>query len=157
MFFSRHMRDAAGSEDMAVNGSVTPVEFTLEPRAGEKALILSQAVITIVDTGNFDSGSYGNNVILTNGILVELVSDTGVVLVDLLDGDPVKTNPEWAQNTGNLTLYTFGSGDNVATIVWNAPGNQIILDANTILRVTIQDDLTGLSKHQIHCQGVVVG
>jgi hypothetical protein len=145
------LRESGGSRDAAVNGSSTPVVF--EWVSTEDHAYISRLVVSYVDTGTFDAALYGNGIILTNGISVEVV-ENGTVL-DLLDGETVKSNADWQAVSYDFHYNDIGQGDNVASIRWTfaRAGHPLELNEGDSLRVTIQDDLTGLTSHYFQLQG----
>jgi hypothetical protein len=146
------LRETGGSRDAAVNGSSTPEVF--EWVAPEDQALISRLIVSYVDTGTFDAALYGNGIILTNGIKVEVIEADDTVL-DLLDAEPIKSNGDWQSLSYDFAYNDIGTGDNVATIRWtfSRAGRPLVLHAGDRFRVTIQDDLTGLTSHYFQIQG----
>jgi hypothetical protein len=140
---------------MAVNGSVTAVEFEW---VNDKSTIchVNRLILHYVDTGTFDAAKYGNGVTLTNGIKLELIADDGAtVVLDLLDGFPIKTNSEWAAVAYDWKSIDIGTGDDAATVrfTFGNSGDALYVAPGEAVRMTVQDDLTGLTSHTAKIQG----
>ena len=145
------LRETGGSRDASVNGAITPVVFEWE--STEDHAYISRIIVSIVDSGTFDATLYGNRIELPNGILVEVI-ENGVVY-DLTEGEPITSNSEWAAMCYDFNYIDIGTGDNVAVIRWTfaRAGHPLELNEGDKLRVTIQDDLTGLTAHYFQLQG----
>ena len=150
--------DGTGATDAAVNGAITPQVFKLQPRTGEKALLVHRLIINVIDFGTFDSGSYGNAISLTNGVDIKVhnASDDAV-LVDLLDGNPIITNVDWGGVCYDIALSTFGTGNERLGARWTfeKSGAPLRITETMYLAVTINDDMTGLIKQTFMFQGMI--
>lgn len=149
--------DGSGSTLANVNGSVTPQTFKLAPLAGELYLRIERMLVHISDTGSFDSGSYGNNITLTNGIIVakrSAVDDS--IIQDLTDSFPIMTNAEWGRMCYDIDLVNFGLGHETLNVRWtfSKAGSPVEITRNEYLGITIQDDLTGLNDHTFKFDGI---
>lgn len=154
----RYATDASGSKEMAVNAASPYQYFYIEPRAGEKHLEIPHMVVFIRDTGSFDSGKYGNAIVLTNGVSLEVVDANNNVVTDILDGVTLLTNSCWARICDDLQLISFGSGDavmRVSILFTEVFGSGLYVDQNHRLRIGIRDDLSGLSEHKIMVHGAI--
>lgn len=145
------LRDSEGNRNANVNGSAEPAIF--EYTAPEDHVDISRLIVTIVDEGKFQTAYYGNRISLTNGIKVEIVDNGN--LLDLLDGETIKTNVGWASLCHDFTYFDIGIGNNMATMRWTFAKAKypLILFKGQTFRVTIQDDLTGLVEHFFQIQG----
>jgi len=144
--------DGSGSVEMNVASGV----FKLAPLAGESKILVERVLISVRDTGTFDTNAYGNGIALTNGIGMALhrASDDAV-LIDLLGGYPIKTNGDWAAACYDMNVATYGSGDQVMSIRWtfSKTGVPLVVKSGEYLGVTIADDLTALSHQRFFFQG----
>jgi len=151
--------DGTGTKDASVNGAITPQVFKILPQSGESRLRMSRMLVHIVDFGTFDSGAYGNGVVLTNGIDVGLynTSDDSLAL-DLLDGYTIKTNVDWGRFCYDATPSSYGTGNESLGARWTftKAGEYLDVTAERYFAVTINDDLTGLIEHTFEMQGLVV-
>jgi len=147
----------AGSTNEAVGDySVTPERFIYDP--GDRRVHIYRMIVLIEDTGSFDSGRYGNNIVLTNGIHVNVRDGSDNIVQDLDGGVPVITNSHWAGLCHDLTLFSFGAGNNVATVRWtfSRGGVPLFLDGTKghYLSVELNDNFSGLEAHRFMAQGV---
>jgi len=151
--------DGTGSREGAVNGSVTPVVLRLMPRAGETSLEVHNMMVHIMDVGLFDTGKYGNNIVLTNGISVGVYNADGSLDRDLMDGEPIKLNVEWHHVCYDASLSTYGTGDASLSVSWpfTRAGMPIILEFGESICITLADDLTGLTHHAFRFEGIAHG
>ena len=144
-----------GSGDLTVDGSSTPVEFTIGPGAGVTWYIFEFNII-IDDTGNANPDSYGAIASgLTNGLLIEQTIDS----TDY-EFDTIKTNAQLVQafgaqafrGTANAFLNSgnFYSGTRLLREPIRLDGT-----AGDEIKVTVQDDLSGLTTHEFSIQGFV--
>jgi len=148
--------DGSGNTNMAVDGSVTPVVFKIKPAAGAMYNIY-RLIISIRDTGSFDSGGWGNSggSPLTNGIQGTLFYDP----VEVPLTAPIMSHVDLASVSYDVTHHNFGQGDEFVLFryTFTKSGNTILLngDKGDELRFYIQDDLTYLVQQRIHVQGII--
>lgn len=147
-----HMRriENGGSSDMAVDGSSTPVEFKIAPGAGEE-FFLDHIGLIIRDNGNLNPDNFGALTALTNGVLVEFKIDGTDQTVFT-----IKENWEVAlhfSTGGNMVGESNGflNDKNIfaGNIALTAKDITLNGDDNDELKVTIQDNLTGLTFFQM--------
>jgi hypothetical protein len=145
--------NGAGETDMAVDGSVTPVEFYVQPPVGEIWRI-ARSMIYIQDEKGFDVGTWGSGLILTNGHKVE-IKHNGVVN-DIL-GFNLKTSGDISSIAYDTRLDTFGNADDILVGRWTftRAGQFIRLDGDKgdYFKVIVNDDLSDLSAQYIQVQG----
>lgn len=143
--------------------SVTPETAIYQPAANEIALIFSMN-ISIEDTGAPDSGKYGNNIVLTNGITFKKTVDpTGsnrTVEDDLTNGSSVKTNGDYARYTRDVTPLTFGTGNTFVNVSHSFKDTSapVLLHGsdNDRFEVGFSDSFVGLVSHTIYLSGVIL-
>lgn len=69
-YLDRRFREPGNSKLMSVDGSSTPVDFSLGPGSGE-LWIVDYLTLLLIDSGNMDPGVFGGTVAaLTNGLEV---------------------------------------------------------------------------------------
>lgn len=151
--------ETPGVIDATGDYSVTPKTFVVEPPPGF-ALMGSRLIITVEDTAPMDSGFYGNNITLTNGISIWRERN-GVLQVQWTDPNfPVTRNADWASYCHDVTLHSFGIGNSILTARWTATrvGPPIPfrswLDERMV--IYLNDDFTGLNGHKFQFQGQLV-
>jgi len=146
--------DGTGTKDAIGNYSGSVTRFLIKPGVGEK-FIISRMLGQIVDSGSFDSGSYGNGITLTNGITAGYRKNG--VEIDLLDGQVVKTNVDWAGVCYDVTHSNFGAGNEYLNFRWtfSKSGTWIELNGNNgdELWVGLHDNFTGLISQFFTVQG----
>ena len=130
-------------------------KFFCAPPAGTQ-LIVHRMVVSIEDVGSMDSGAYGNNITLTNGIELHVDQD-GTSIKELTAGDPIITNADWAHLCYDLNVFTFGQGNEHLGIRWTftKSGSPIFLDGNKnqALAIYLNDNFTGLVDQKFQVQG----
>ena len=150
---------SGASPDANVNGSITAVEFDVEPPSGETWLIY-RVVITVGDNNNLIAENYGGVATLANGVRVIGMQGSDEVL-DLLEGFPVQRNVDWDERCYDSNISSYGAGDNYINWRWTfaKAGEPLELRSshNEKIRVIIQDDLTGLTLHRFCFQGYKLG
>ena len=135
------------------SGGSGSTEFFIAPPTGS-AYRIHRLIVFVEDVGSFDSGFYGNSVVLGNGMTVTIESGS-TTLVDLTNGHPITTNSSWAHFCHDLTVFTFGTGNEFMSVRWTfaKSGTPVRLENPERLVVTLNDDLTGLVAHHFLVQG----
>lgn len=141
----------------AVDGSSVAKEFIFSPSG--RVAIVYRVILYIEDNANFRVQDYGGiSGGLTNGILLGVYDSDDVILLDLTDGLPIKTNGSWSRLCYDVNHLNYGSGNEVLTGRWTfeKSGRGLLLRDGDQLKVTIQDDLTGLVHHTFMVQGYYI-
>ena len=143
--------DGTGSIDQAVDGSVTPVDFKVTCPMGA-TYELNRAIITLKDSGTFDTDAYGNGIALSNGfhILTSRPWRTPVE-INYTAQHPIRTNGDWVGYLHDTSYVTFGQGDNIlsARYTFTNDGAPIKLGPGDSFIFRVNDDLTALTEHHI--------
>lgn len=145
---------------MTADYSVTPAEFYVAPPENEIWLI-RRMIASIEDASGATAAEYGNlGLALPNGISPKVYTENGTIL-DLVDGDPITTNSDWAENCFDVQLKTWGAGNEKFVIRWsffkdNETGVLLIGRHGHRLGITANDDFTGLVSHNFHVRGRVI-
>lgn len=138
---------------MNVNGSVTPVHFDY---VAAETIHLTRLNISLTD-GNIQYGKFGGlAAALTNGLLIRaLDADGSGVIKDFLDGEPIKVNEHFANLAGVDAVSQPAAGLHILPVRWTfaKSGANLQLHVGQRLRITIQDDLTGISYLAAMVQG----
>ena len=121
---------------------------------------LHRLITYIQDTGNFSVSTYGNGVILTNGIRV-VVRHADDTLIQAIDGgEPIKANADWSSLCYDINYHSFGVGDNALAVRWTfeRAGAPILIDGTLgeYLAVELNDSFLTLTDHTFNVQGIVV-
>ena len=150
----QYMRESGGSEEMAVNGSVTAVEFEFENTDPLLKAVIARTLWNIVDASP-TAIKFGGITALTNGLLVELVNPADVVVFDFLDGVPIKQNAQFGNLGGVDWNLTAGAGTGAVTVRWSLfkTGREILVPPGFKIRLTVQDDLSALDSMMVSVQG----
>jgi len=145
-YMPQYLEDSGGSNDMKVDGSVTPVVFKVDSDPNDDLIITDFFVLgqdgNIILTRFFDTG-------ITNGFLIEIISDgLTTTFPDII-------------TTADL-VSVFASIGGIETIQENkvmrfsfSPQQPFVLKAGTSdkVRITVRDDVTGL----VHLSAAVFG
>ena len=148
--------DGTGTKNAVGNYSGAVEEFKIVPAAGE-TFYLSRIMVSVTDAGSFDSGSYGNNITLTNGISLKL-KNTGDPTIDITDGVPIITNSDWCRLAGpDVSVMSWGSGDEqmVVRFTFTKAGQALKLsgDDGASFCVELNDDFSNLVSQYFMVQG----
>lgn len=137
-----------GSRDLNVNGSSTSVAFTDGP-TGSEMWFITELVIVLQDGGNLDVSDYGALNSLTNGVLFDQTRDsvayqianiqTNHELAMMFSGKSLEGSSQGFLNDANIFIGTFRI----------EPEITLLGSTSDVLRVTVRDNLTGLSLHQV--------
>ena len=141
----------AGSFSLAVDGSVTPAEFWIQPPPTLKIAVRATNVL-IGDNGASDIDEYGNVPALANGTV--FWGEFDGVKEDLAL-NPFMTNGDWLTNGLDVFAVNLGGGgggDRVITIrePFSAYSRGFILDGSKGEKfgIRIRDDLSSLVFHE---------
>ena len=130
-------------------------EFFVTMPEGE-AMIIGSGRFYIEDAGAFDSGKYGNSLVLVNGIKLHLQDADGNIVLDFFqDGGVIMTNAQLAA-IGQLPVYLdFGQGNNSLVVSWTAESfaTHLLLTHENKLVVTLNDDFSDLVQHRFIVYG----
>ena len=145
--------DGSGNDNMAVDGSGTPVEFKIKPAAGQ-IMMIARLIFYIESFGTMDTGAWGNGLTLVNGQISELEQD-GIVIPGMY---PTFTHGDLAAQMHDVEHRAWGAGNEFITgrLTFTKSGAYVRLvgDTNDELRWIIRDNLSvGVAKQMITCQG----
>lgn len=150
LVLERYLRDSDDSVELAIDGSSAAVNFDLAADSDE-VLRITRVTFLMVLASAPEFDQFGDLAALTDGLLLQIRNSAGLV-VDLLDEVPIKSNNDFAA-LGNLA---FGTLENswVVQADW-IPPVPIRLEGSDgeLLRVTVQDDLTDLTRLRVMCHG----
>lgn len=149
--------DGTGAKDAAVDGSVTPVKFKIQPPAGRHFILHRLLVYIECSRVGFSADTYGNVAKLANGVLVRIHNaNDDAVVTDLTDGIGVDHNSHWRSLCFDSEPDEYGNGDRAVGVRWtfSKSGQPLSLLDHEYFAVTIQDDLTGLDEQLFMVQGM---
>lgn len=145
--------DATGNYS---DNSLGKTAFIIKPKAGE-VMMISRMIVSYSDDGAFDSGTYGNNIVLTNGI-TSYFRRYGVDVYAGLDPNlPITKNTGWAGLCYDVRVDDFGQGEVQLSsrFTFFATGKYIRLDGDLGDEYVLyfHDDFSGLNSHRFLMQG----
>lgn len=150
----KYLRESGGSEDMAVNGSSTPVVFEYEVPA-QRALLLEKITLSIENAGITPS-NFGGVSALSNGLLIQAVDAENVVLLDYTDSVPIKNLADFL-SIGGSGAKLFDDSLGVDAMGITIPfGSLDALKAGEKIRIVVQDNLTGMDQMKAMVHGVLL-
>lgn len=148
--------DGTGTQNWIGNYSVTNDTAYYLPPVGDHVVIHKLDVI-ITDGGTVNTNTYGALTALTNGIVMQLRDDNGVVEVF---ADSVKTNGGWFDLTDDYKDFSLAGGDKHLKFSFyfaEGLGEDMNLDnidsTNPRFEIILRDDFTGLVEHYFIVHG----
>jgi hypothetical protein len=163
-WFSRFLANDAGLISQVSNYSASwNYGYFAGPPVGTRWYV-HRAMLHIEDAGGFDATAYGNNITLANGFRFGIgqatISSGASIAVDLLDGQPIRTNSHWGRYCYDISNVVFGVGVNEfmqARWTFLKGGSPLQLDGDLYekLILTPRDNLTELVDHNILIQGIL--
>ena len=151
-----------GTGIWAAGANVGSGHFYIQPPTGSIYRI-TRIIGAIRDSKGMVADEYGNlGAALTSGIKLEAHHDGGVV-VDLMDGLPVKQNADWSRVCYDVDIKSWGAtpSDETLTFRWTfaKAGFPIRLDGNSNekLQLIVADNVTALITHYFTVQGYEEG
>lgn len=154
----RHLRiNGTGSDLMMVDGSVTPVYFQYIVPAGKRAIVERILVTALGPVIRPDT--FVDIPAITNGLTIDILDADDNVLLDFLDGEPLRTNFHWAMLCGNdmPMLGVSGNALDMMPVRWTLgkSGWSTEMYAGEKFSVGIHDDLTTVNYFEMFIQGHV--
>jgi len=148
----KYLRDATGSINATVDGSMSPITFRFVP---ENDAMINRILVYIEAQNRMASNGYGD---IPNGLErgMRLEWAGGEEVFDLLDSTPIQSNGQWAAKCYDSTPITFdGGGLRALSVRWTLgnSGKPLRLDKGSELRAVVQDDLRTLVTHRFQIQG----
>ena len=149
------------TENMNVNGSVTPVAFFVNAPANTYFRVC-RCIWRIEDSGTISSDTFGVITALSNGITVELhdgygTTDDGDKIDDIIPaGHPVQKNSDIAALCYDLnSAPVVGTGTDLVTARWTFVNysDGYLLGPDRRIRIEIADDLSGIAEFTIAFEG----
>lgn len=147
--------DKTGTIEAIGDYSVTPEIFYLQPPAGE-VWQLTRLLFFVQDSGSFDADNWGNNITLTNGIILRIQDDSGTIF-DFTQQVPIVSSGHLGVYMFDVEVFTWGSGDEILaaryTFAKSGANIRLIGDNNERFEVLLNDDFTGLVSQHFMVQG----
>lgn len=153
-----------GSAEMAVNGSITPVNFDYVVPEGFRFFWYRFIIMMSDGAKVFNATEFGTIPALTNGCTISIIDDQltpaeAISVNALMGSGAFKKNADFAQLAGN-DVQTLVDGRGIAarwTLSRMTGGHPTMLPSGWGVRFTINDDLTALDEVRSCVQGFKVG
>ena len=116
----------------------------------------------VIRDANCAGGKFGGLAALTNGVKIQVIdNDAGdTVLIDFLDGKTIKLNDQFDWLSGvDVVIPDTVTAPNVPirwTLQKDLGGDYLELTAGQRFRITVQDDLSGLTEWRTMAKGFSV-
>ena len=152
--------DGSGTHDFIGNYSLVPTQAIIRP-PDDQIFVLSEFTTQYSDAGKFQQGVYGSlAAALTNGIIIGAYDRDNVLIFSLSNSDTIKTNDIWLHTGYETVLTEWGTATTTtltASLKTEQFGTAFQLDGNKgeYLKVTLQDDFTGLIDHTFLVKGFI--
>jgi len=150
--------DGSGNKAQTGDFSSTPQFFRVNPPP-QGFFGITRIMVQIRSSGMMKGETYGNLPELTNGITVAIYDKDDNIITDLTDGEPIKSNADWARQSYDGSMMNFGagapSGDQFFRVRWTfgEGGQPLFISKELSLRFLLNDDFTGLVGHFAQVQG----
>ncbi len=142
-----YLRTSGASESGAADFSSSAGTFFVAPDEGEIYRIDSLVVQMRAPSGQTcDPGKYGHLTALTAGVLLRVWDEDDGLLLDITDGQSIKTNDDWAM----LGETVLGARALTCRIRFPVP---LRLEFGERLEVTLQENLSTLERHVFFALG----
>jgi hypothetical protein len=151
--------DGTGTKNAIGNYSGAATPFYIAPPA-DQVYSVTELLIQLSDNGAFGQSVWGSMAsALTNGLLIRAKRNTTVVL-DILDGIPIKTNDQLSHLTSRVTLLTWSGSTNTlqASFTTAEFGTPLYLNGalDESLEIVCNDDFSGLIDQTFVVHGYVL-
>lgn len=142
-----------GSDELNVNGSVTPVDFTAEPPSGKNMIVYR--LLLVMEDNSMSWTKFAGRSALANGVVIYVTED-GVERNIVTD--PIKTNRDYVWNCYDVEIDPATTAILRMRWTFSRAGTVLVLkDADSDnFRIAINDDLSGISYFKATIQGYEV-
>jgi hypothetical protein len=157
-FVFKYLADSDVVDMSASSDTSKTFEYTVP--AG-KNFYLQRVNFVIVD-GSITPAKFGGLSALTNGLKIQVLSSAGAEVIDFTDGQNIKTNSDFALLAGVDSIIRPAAGDDMFPVRWTidkagdlkAEKGNFIMGPLSVFRITVQDDLSGITLFKAMIQGV---
>jgi len=150
--------DGTGTVSHTDDFSSTEEFFQVDPPA-QGFFAIHLMMILIRSSGKMSGDKYGDQPELTNGITIATIDLDDNIIIDLTDGQPIKSNGAWAGQAHDATMLDFGAGspagDQFLRVRWKFldAGQPIFISQGERFAVRLNDDFSGLVSQTAQVQG----
>ncbi len=142
---------------MNVDGSVTPVDFDINPPP-DRAVVLDSLHFVLQGT-NMTPSKFGGLTALTNGIALQILEGEDIV-VDFAQAFRITMNADFSLfSEGAIQSFGAGADDMLSTTFdFQLSGRLLLMNGVETVRIKIQDDLSGgaLSRFECMARGYLI-
>ncbi len=152
--FFRPDNNPASSPDMDVDGSGTAVLFEV----GFDFDWRLTRINLVINDNNMTSIKFGGLSALGNGLILQVVNAPGIEQIDFFDGLTIKANRDWHALAGVDANLDVSAGVDIFDVRWTIEkaGAPMLIPANWTVRITVQDNLTGIDFFHMMAQGIML-
>jgi len=155
MFTQPFQLNGTGTDNLNVDGSVTPQIFSITPPLGT-LITVSQVIIYIEDLGHLVPHRFGHDIDMTNGLIIHRRHEGNIIATI---PSLIKTNGDIAALVYDVNINHPRSDSEFMVAKWEVGrGIQgIVIDGNhnDSVEVQVRDDLTGLEYFRVTAQGTI--
>lgn len=137
--------------EMAVNGSVTPVIYTLN--AGSIPIDITRTIIQMLDATAMDDGTFGGLPALTRGLVFRHFNGWQKTIFCLKTNGEIRQFCYDVEYSPSAPAGQFGLGARITFGGQNKHGVVLRVKNTDVLQWVVQDDLTGLISLKIAAEG----
>ncbi len=156
--------DGSGTADLAINGAVTPQEFTyrpaIDPEYNVAIVALLERMNIYIETASRITPALYGDVDLSSGVGLKVtVKNASDAIIHNFTPSAITVTQHWGLVAGSdVTPSAFAAGVDAVNIRWTftKAGSPLVLDGRKgeYLSVLISDDLSGLTSQLMQVQGV---
>lgn len=148
--------DGTGVRNAIGDYSAAPTIFFYQPPVGT-TVEFDKLIIHLSDKGTFPIDGYGGLAApLLNGVVIRF-KRLGQVILELTDGEPIKTNGNMARINTDYRIHAYAVTYNASTVSFNNTsfGGELQMhgDLQDRLEVVLNDNFTGLDDHHFIAYG----
>ena len=145
--------DESGNTQFIGDYSVTPVTAYIQPPAGE-VYVISHLIIAVADS-QITADGYGFLSALSTGYDIVVSDSSDVEIVKLNGGLKLNSHLDLASRTFYTNYIDTGNGSDmmVHKLDWEEDGRPVILKDQQKLKITLNDNFTGLVDHSFYVNG----
>ena len=148
------LRDDAGSYNLNVDGDNLPRAFFYAP---EDTVIIVRVIFNMVDNGMQPTTFGGIQAGIAGGLEVTQQDTEGNVLLDFLDGVPIRRNADFSRLAGRDAEIQRSPGADHLAVRWtigaHGTGEPLRLWRGQRFVVAVRDNLSSLDSFRVVIQG----
>ena len=142
------------SSQMAVDGSTTPVIFTV--RSGTVPADITRVIIQMTHSGTGDDSKFGDQTSLTNGLVFRIVDSFQKTIFNFKNNGDIRGFCYDLGYSDKAGGGLNGTGARITFAGQDKHGVTLRIADDDVIQWVVQDDLTGLSSLKIVAQGHLV-